>query len=124
MGLYSALSQDGKLMVEDIPQWCGGCALAKWVGLYPACLALSGGVIGWGHSVSRPLLSQPPVFMLLCRGAVISGVFLLSFAVSCVNLSMLSLILSFSLSFSLSFLLYFFLSEDLSPRTMPQDYLA
>ena len=31
---------------------------------------------------------------------------------SCVNLSMLSLILSFSLS------------EDLSPRTMRQDYLA
>ena len=48
--------------------------------------------------------------------SVISGVFLLSYPVSCVNLSMLSVILSFSLSFSLS--------EDLSPRTMPQDYLA
>ena len=33
-------------------QWCGGCALAKWVGLYPSCLALSGGVLGRGHSVS------------------------------------------------------------------------
>uniref|UniRef100_A0AAZ3PR33 Tc1-like transposase DDE domain-containing protein n=1 Tax=Oncorhynchus tshawytscha TaxID=74940 RepID=A0AAZ3PR33_ONCTS len=46
---------------------------------------------------------------------VISGV-LLSYSVSCVNLSVRSLILSFSLSFSLS--------EDLSPRTMPKDYLT
>uniref|UniRef100_A0A674CYC4 Zinc finger protein 692-like n=1 Tax=Salmo trutta TaxID=8032 RepID=A0A674CYC4_SALTR len=51
-GLYSALSQDGKLVVEDIPLVVWGSALAKWVGLYPACLALSGGIIGWGHSVS------------------------------------------------------------------------
>ena len=36
-----------------------------------------------------------------------------SYPVSCVNLSMPSLILSFSL-----------FSEDLSPRTMPEDYLA
>ena len=51
-GLYSALSQDGKLVVEDIPLVVWGCALAKWVGLYASCLALSGDVIGWGHSVS------------------------------------------------------------------------
>ena len=64
-GLYSALSQGSKLVVEDIPLVvCGGCALGKWMGLYPACLALSGGIVGWGHNVSRPLLSQPPVFML------------------------------------------------------------
>ena len=37
----------------------------------------------------------------------------MSYPVSCVNLSMLSLILSISLSL-----------EDLSPRTMPPDYLA
>ena len=63
-GLYSALSQDGKLVDENIPLVVWGCALAKWVGLYPACLALSGVIVGWGHSVSRPLLSQPPVFIL------------------------------------------------------------
>ena len=63
-GLYSALSQDGKLVVEAIPPVVWGLCLAKWVVLYPACLALSGGIVGWGHSVSRPLLSQPPVFML------------------------------------------------------------
>ena len=53
--------------------------------------------------------------------SVVSGEFLLSYLVSCVNLSMLPLILSLflSLSHSLSLLL-----EDLSPRTMHQDYLA
>jgi hypothetical protein len=45
-------------------QSCGGCALTKWVGLYPACLALYGGIVRQGHSVSRHLLSQAPVFML------------------------------------------------------------
>jgi hypothetical protein len=49
---WPALSQGGKLVVEDIPLACGGCALAKWVGLYPACLALSGDIVKWGHSVS------------------------------------------------------------------------
>ena len=63
-GLYSVLSQDGKLVVEDIPQVVWGLCLEKWVGLYPACMALSGGIVGRGHSVSRPLLSQPPIFML------------------------------------------------------------
>ena len=63
-GLYSALSQDGTLVVEDIPLVVWDCALAKWLGLYPVCLALSGGIVGWGHSVSRLLLSQPPVFPL------------------------------------------------------------
>ena len=59
-GLYLALSHDGKLVVEVV--W--GCALAKWVGLYPSWLALSGGIVGQGHSVPRPLLAQSPVSML------------------------------------------------------------
>ena len=51
----------------------------------------------------------------MCRGARVSLLYLEYFScllLSCVNLSMLSLILSFSPP------------EDLSPRTMPQDYLA
>ena len=51
-GLYSALSLDGKLVVEDIPLVVWACALAKWVGLYPAWLALSDDTPGQGHSVS------------------------------------------------------------------------
>ena len=51
-GLYSDLSQDGKLVVEDIPLVVWGLCFGKVGGLYPSCLALSGGVLGWGHSVS------------------------------------------------------------------------
>ena len=50
------------------------------------------------------------VLLLTYSQFVISGVHLLSYPVPCVNLNMLPLIL--------------FLSEDLSPRTMPQDYMA
>ena len=49
--LYSALSQDGKLVVEDIPLVVCGLCFGK-VGGVISCLALSGGVLGWGHSVS------------------------------------------------------------------------
>ena len=54
LGLYSALSQDGKLVVEAIPLVVWGLCFGKVGGviLYPSCLALSGGIIGWGHSVS------------------------------------------------------------------------
>ena len=74
-GLYSALSQDGKLVVEDIP-------LVVW-GL---CFGKVGGVISFLFG---------PV-----RGFAISGVLLLSYLVSCVNLCVRCLILSFSLSLS------------------------
>ena len=51
-GLYSALSQDGKLVVEDIPLVVWGRCFGKVGGLYPVCLALYGGIVGQGHSVS------------------------------------------------------------------------
>ena len=55
-GLYSALAQDGKLVAEDLPLVVWGLGFGKlgWVisFLFASCLALSGGIIGWGHSVS------------------------------------------------------------------------
>ena len=63
-GLYSALSQDGKLVVEDIPLVVWGLCFGKVGGVISFLFGLSGYIIGWGHSVSSPLLSQPPVFML------------------------------------------------------------
>ena len=120
MWAYSALSQGIRLVVEHIPLVMWGCALAKWVGLYPASLALSRGIVGQGHSVSRPLLSQPIYAAIVCVSggysqSVLSGVFLMIYPVTFVNLSMLPLTL-FPLYHSLSSL-----SEDLSPRTTPQD---
>ena len=110
-------------MVEDIPLVVWGLCIGKVAGVF-SCLF--GPVRGY-HRMGPQCLLIPPVSASTIYAAVvyvsggygqsvISGVLLLSYPVSCVNLSMLSLILSFSLSFSIS--------EDLSPRTMPQDYLA
>ena len=63
-GVYAAVDHDGKLVVEDIPLVVWGLCFGKMGGVYRACLALSAGIVGRGHSVSRPLLSQPPVLML------------------------------------------------------------
>ena len=115
-GLYSALSQDGKLVVEDIPLVVWGLCFGKVGGVISF---LFGPVRGCPRMGPQCLLT-PPVSASSIYAAVvyvsggwgqfvISGVLLLSYSVSCVNLSVRSLILSFSLSFSLS--------EDLSPRT-------
>ena len=59
---------------EERLKWCGGCALAKWVGLYPSCLALSGRVLGWGHPSCLSL--QYLCCSSLCRGAKVSLLYL------------------------------------------------
>ena len=51
-GLYSALSQDGKLVVEDIPLVVWGLCFGKVGGVISFLFGPVGGVIGWGHSVS------------------------------------------------------------------------
>jgi hypothetical protein len=74
-----AVTKRGGTVVTVMFLWRGALIAEKWEGLYPACLALSGGIIGWGHSVFRPLLSQPPVFMLqyfMCSGARVSLLYL------------------------------------------------
>ena len=118
--IYSALSQDGNLVVEDIPLVVWGLCFGKVGGVISF---LFGPVRGCPRMGPQCLLTSPVsassiYAAVVCVGGqfVISGVLLLSYSVSCVNLSVRSLILSFSLSFSLS--------EDLSPRTMPQDYLT
>ena len=98
-GLYSALSQDGKLVVEDIPLVVWGLCFGK-VGGVISCLV---GPV-WAVSLDGPqYLPTPPVSASSIYAAVY-GVFLLSYPVSCVNLSMLSLnlFLFFFLSFFLS----------------------
>ena len=63
-GQYSALSQDGKLVVEDIPLAVWGLCFGK-VGGVISCLF--GPVRGYrriGPQCLPSLLSQPPVFML------------------------------------------------------------
>jgi hypothetical protein len=74
----------------------------------PSCLSLqnlccNSVCVGGLGSVCYIWSIYPVLFGVLCE-------------FKCVNLSMLSLILSLSLSL--------FLSEELSPRTMPQDYVA
>jgi hypothetical protein len=99
-GLYSALSQGSKLVVENIP-------LVVW----GQCFGKVGGVISFLFGLVRvyrrtvpQCLPTPTVVAASIYAAVvyvsggwgqfvISGVLLLSYPVSCVNLSMLSLIL-------------------------------
>ena len=118
-GLYSALSQDGKLVVEDIPLVVWGLCFGKVGGVISFLFGPVRGCPRMGAqclltlSVSASSIYAAVVYVSGGWGQfVISGVLLLSYSVSCVNLSVHSLILSFSLS------------EDLSPRTMPQDYLT
>ena len=99
----------------DIPLMVWGLSFGKlgWSYILPGwpCLVVSSN----GDKVSPSPLSQHPVSMLQysMSQSVICGVILLSYLVSCVNLCMLLLIFSLP-----------HLPEDLSPRTMPQDYLA
>ena len=69
-GLYSALSQDGKLVVEDIPLVVWGLCFGK-VGLYPSCLALSG-VSSDGATVS-PDPSCLSLQYLCCSSVCVGG---------------------------------------------------
>ena len=76
-GLYSALSQDGKLVVEVIPLW--GLCFGK-VGGVISCLF--GPVWGY-HRMGLQCLSTPPVSastiyaaIVLCRGARVSLLYL------------------------------------------------
>ena len=95
-----------ELVVEDIPLVVWGLCFGKVGGVISF---LFGPVRGY-HRTGQQCLLTPPVsassiyaaVVYVSGGSVISGVFLLSYQVSCVNLSMLSLILSFSLSFFLS----------------------
>ena len=101
-GLYSTLSQDGKMVVEEIPLVVWGCALAVlWQSGWGYILPVwpCPGVSSDGATVSPdPSCLSLQYLSVGGLGSVISGVLLLSYPVSCVNLSMLSLILSFSLS--------------------------
>ena len=63
-GLYSALSQDDKLVIEDIPLVVWGLCFDKVGGVISCLFDPVWGYHRMGHSVSWPLLSQPPVFML------------------------------------------------------------
>ena len=67
-GLYSALSQDGKLVVEDIPLVVWGLCFGKVGGvIYPSCLALS-----WGyHQMGPQCLLTPPVSASSIYAAVV-----------------------------------------------------
>ena len=108
------LSQDGKPVVEDIALVAGGLCFGK-VGGVISCLL--GPDQGYRRSGPQFLLTPPvsasSIYAAVGVGSagevqsVISGVFLLSYLVSCVNLSMLSLIISFFLSLFLSFFLSF-----------------
>ena len=94
--------------------------MAKWVGLYPACLALSGGIIRWGpQGLLIPPVSASSIYAaVVCAGGLGSVCYIWSIS------PVLSGVLcefKYAPSNSLSFS---FLSEDLSPRIMPQDYLA
>ena len=51
-GLYSALSQDGKLMVEEIPLVVWWLCFGKVGGVISCLFGPVQGIIGWGHSVS------------------------------------------------------------------------
>ena len=98
------MSQDGKLVVEDIPLVVWGLCSGK-VGGVMSCLF--GPVRGY-RRMGPQCLPTPPVsassiyvaVVSVGGQSVISGEFLLSYPVSCVNLSMLSLFLSFFLSLS------------------------
>ena len=75
--------------------WCGGCALSKWVGLYPACLPcpwvlLDRATVSPDHSC---LSLQYLCCNSLCVGGLGSVCYIWSLypALSGVNLSMLSL---------------------------------
>ena len=51
-GLYSALTQEGKFEVEDIPLVVWGLCFGNVGGVISFLLALSVDIIGWGHSFS------------------------------------------------------------------------
>ena len=103
-GLYSALSQDGKLVVGDIPLVVWGLCFGK-VGRVISCLF--GPVRGY-RRMGPQCLSTLPVSsssiyaaVVYLSGARVSLLYLeyfSSYPVSCVNLSMLSLILSLFLT--------------------------
>ena len=120
-GLYSALSQDGKLVVEDISLVVWGLCFGKVGGVISF---LFGPVRGCPRMGPQCLLS-PPVSAssiyaaVVCVGGLGSVCYIWStspvlFGVLCES----------KCAFSNSLLLSFSLSEDLSPRTMPQDYLT
>ena len=78
-GLYSGLSQDGKLVVEDIPLVGGGQCLGKVGGVISCLFGPVRGYHRMGPQCHLTLLSQPPVFMLqqfMCRGARVSLLYL------------------------------------------------
>ena len=104
----------------DIPLVVWRLCFGKLGGVISCLVGPVGGIVGQGHSVPRPTrvsvssIYAAIVYVLGGLGqSVIFGVILLSYLVSCVSLSMLPLILSLPP-----------LPEDLSPRIMPQDYLA
>jgi hypothetical protein len=90
-GLYSALPQDGKLVVEDIPLVVWELCFSKVVGLYPR----------WGYIYAA-------IFYVLggYGQSVLSGVFLLSYPLSC----------EFKYALSNSLFLSFFLSLGGGPE--------
>ena len=99
-GLYSAFSQ-GSWWFEDIPLAVWGLCFGK-VGEVISCMGeviscLVGPVRGY-HWTGPQCLSTAPVSASSTYAAIVYvlGVFFLSYPVSCVNLSMLLIILSLS----------------------------
>ena len=95
--------------------------MAKWVGLYPACLALSGSIVGQGQCLPTPPVSASSIYAaIVCVGGLGSVCYIWS-----ISHVLSGVLCEFKDAPSNSVSLFHsLLSEDLSPRTMPQDYLA
>ena len=123
--LHTPLSQDDKLMVEDIPLVVLGLCFGK-VGGVISCLF--GPVRGYRqtgqHCLPTPPVSDSSIYAaVVCVGGLGSVCYIWSiYPVLYRVLFEFKYALSFSLFLSL--FLSFSLSEDLSPRTMHQYYLA
>ena len=59
-----ALAQARQSLGEDIPLGVWGRCFGKVGGGLATWWVLAGGIVGQGHIVSQPLLSQSPVFVL------------------------------------------------------------
>ena len=62
-GLYSAWSQGGKLMVEDIPLVVWGLCFGKVGGVISCLFGPVRGYIRWGHSVSASSIYAAVVYV-------------------------------------------------------------